>query len=85
MVRGVYFRDYIRETFSLVDCDDDVGANVLPEHLICSVFVDDVCVVRRKAGVREHGVDVRGGVFYFVELRRRVGDVISVVSFAGHD
>jgi hypothetical protein len=85
VVRRVYFRDYIRETFSLVDRDDDVGANVLPKHFVRAVFVDDVYFVRRKAGFREHGVDVWSHFLYFVELRRWIRDVLFVFSFKGYD
>jgi hypothetical protein len=85
VVRRVYFRDYIRETFSLVDRDDDVGANVLPKHFVRAVFVDDVYFVRRKAGFREHGVDVWSRFLYFVELRRWIRDVLFVFSFKGYD
>ena len=75
---------YVKHLVSL-DRDDDVGANVLPKHFVRAVFVDDVHFVRRKAGFREHGVDVWSCFFYFVELRRWIRDVLFVVSFEGYD
>ena len=62
-----------------------MGADVLPEHFVRAFFVDDVYFVRREAGLGKPRVDVWSRVFYLVELRRGVGDVVFVVSFEGYD